>query len=75
MGCTSIPAIRSGESVRTSFGWWKEYLRGRGMQAIRADASWNSEGFYIRQGYEPLGPRPADNARPMRKVLLDERAG
>ena len=50
-------------------------LRGRGMQSIRADASWNSEGFYIRQGYEPLGPRPPADARPMRKILVDERAG
>ena len=50
-------------------------LRGRGMHAIHADASWNSEGFYIRQGYEPLGPRPPDDARPMRKVLLHEPAG
>ena len=50
-------------------------LRGRGSQAIHADASWNSEGFYMRQGYEPLGPRPPNAARPMRKVLLNERAG
>jgi putative acetyltransferase len=44
-------------------------LRARGVRAIRTDASWNSENFYIRQGYEPLGPRPADDARPLRKTL------
>lgn len=45
-------------------------LRARGVDAIRADASRNSEAFYIHRGYEPLGPRPADDARPMRKRLV-----
>ena len=49
----------------------EDVLRRRGVRAIRADASWNSKAFYIRQGYELLGPRPPDDARPMRKRLLD----
>src|SRR5215831_20671863 len=48
----------------------EDVLRGRGISVIRADASWNAEDFYIRCGYEPLGPRPPGDARPMRKHLL-----
>jgi putative acetyltransferase len=50
----------------------EDLLCGRGISVIRADASWNAEGFYIRCGYEPLGPRPPADARPMRKHLLDK---
>ena len=50
----------------------EDVLRGRGTSVIRADASWNAEGFYIRCGDEPLGPRPPADARPMRKHLLDK---
>lgn len=49
-------------------------LRRRGVKAARANASWNSEGFYIGQGFEPIGP-PPDDARPMRKTLLVDYAG
>ena len=49
-------------------------LRARGVQAIRANASWNSENFYMRRGYEPLGPRPPDDPRPMQKRLFDDDA-
>ena len=45
-------------------------LRSRGVRAIRADASWNAEGFYLRHGYEPLGARPPNDPWPMRKVLV-----
>jgi putative acetyltransferase len=45
-------------------------LRQRGVAMVRADASPNSEAFYLRHGYEPIGPRPRHAARPMRKRLL-----
>jgi putative acetyltransferase len=48
----------------------EDALRGRGIAVIRADASWNAEGFYVRYGYEPAGPRPPRDARPMRKHLV-----
>jgi putative acetyltransferase len=32
-------------------------MRTRGIRTIRAEASLNAEGFYLRRGYEPLGPR------------------
>jgi len=50
----------------------EDVLCGRGISVIRADASWNAEDFYIRCGYEPLGPRPPGEARPMRKHVLDK---
>ena len=31
-------------------------MRTRGIRAIRAETSSNAEGFYLRRGYEPLGP-------------------
>jgi len=52
----------------------EDVLRHRGVSVIRVEASWNAENFYIRRGYEPLGPRPPEDARPMRKRLLDEGA-
>lgn len=50
-------------------GLAEDALRQRGIEIVRVDASWNSEGFYRRHGYEFLGPRPPDDARPMRKRL------
>jgi GNAT superfamily N-acetyltransferase len=46
-------------------------LRRRGVCTIRADASLNSVGFYVRRGYEPLGPGSPDARRPVRKSLVD----
>jgi putative acetyltransferase len=40
-----------------------------GIETIYAEASWNAEGFYHRRGYEFIGPRPVNGARPMRKRL------
>jgi putative acetyltransferase len=45
-------------------------MRDRGVEMIRADVSWNAEEFYLRRGYEPTAPRPADGARPLVKRLL-----
>jgi len=47
----------------------EDVLSGRGISVIRADASWNAEDFYVKCGYEPLGPRPPRDARPMGKHL------
>jgi putative acetyltransferase len=44
-------------------------MRGRGIPAIMAEASANAEEFYRRRGYEPVGPRTSEGARPMRKRL------
>ena len=32
-------------------------MRHRGLQAIRLEASWNTEDYYRRRGYEPLAAR------------------
>ena len=50
----------------------EDVLCGRGISEIRVDASWNAEDFYLRCGYEPLGPRPPSDARPMRRHLLSK---
>jgi putative acetyltransferase len=47
-------------------------MRARGTRTIRADASSNAEGFYLRRGYEPDGP-PQGGARPMVKRFSPER--
>jgi putative acetyltransferase len=44
-------------------------LSSSGARTVTLEASWNSEEFYLRRGYEPLTDRPADQARPMRKML------
>ena len=43
-------------------------MRRRGIRTIRAEASLNAEGFYLRRGYEPLGP-PLGAARQIVKRL------
>jgi putative acetyltransferase len=52
----------------------EDLLRARGVRTIRADVSWNAEGFYLRHGYEPVGARPPNEPWPMRKVLVIDAA-
>jgi putative acetyltransferase len=44
-------------------------MRERGILAVRAEASSNAEEFYLRRGYEPIGPRTLEGARPITKRL------
>jgi putative acetyltransferase len=44
-------------------------LRDRGIRAVHANASANAETFYIRRGYEPVGPWTPDGGRPIMKRL------
>ena len=43
-------------------------MRARGIRRISADASSNAEGFYLRRGYEPTGPRRGE-VRQITKLL------
>jgi len=43
-------------------------VRARAMTSMHAQASLNAEGFYIRRGYMPVGPRHAD-VQPITKRL------
>ena len=38
-------------------------MRRRGLQNVQLEASWNTEDYYRRRGYEPVGPRPPDGAK------------
>jgi predicted kinase/ribosomal protein S18 acetylase RimI-like enzyme len=40
-----------------------------GISKARLHASWNAEAFYVRQGYNPTGPRPSDETRIFEKAL------
>jgi putative acetyltransferase len=44
-------------------------MQDRGIPAVRAEASWNAEEFYLRRGYAPCGPRTPEGVRPLRKRL------
>jgi GNAT superfamily N-acetyltransferase len=44
-------------------------IASRGASEACVEASRNAEDFYLRRGWEPTGPRPADGARPMAKRL------
>jgi putative acetyltransferase len=44
-------------------------LRGRDIRTISTEASSNAEGFYLRRGYEPLGPRLPGEAQSLTKRL------
>ncbi len=45
-------------------------LRGRGVEAVRADASSNAKAFYLRRGYRETGPQTPVGAWPIIKQLL-----
>jgi putative acetyltransferase len=46
-------------------------MRGRGVHAVRAEASSNARGFYLRRGYRAAGPQTPEQAWPVTKRLLN----
>jgi putative acetyltransferase len=44
-------------------------MRGRGVDAVRAEASPNAVGFYLRRGYRVTGPRTSTGAWPITRQL------
>ena len=44
-------------------------LRGRGFEAVHADASPNALGFYLRRGYRVTGPKTPVGAWPITRQL------
>jgi len=44
-------------------------MRGRGVDAVRAEASPNALGFYLRRGYRVTGPRTPTGAWPITRQL------
>lgn len=45
-------------------------MRGRGVHAVRAEASSNAKAFYLRRGYWATGPQTPVGAWPITKQLL-----
>ena len=45
-------------------------MRGRGVSAVRAEASSNAKAFYLRRGYRATGPETPVGAWPIAKQLL-----
>jgi len=45
-------------------------MGGRGVDAVRAEASSNAKAFYLRRGYKVTGPQTAVEAWPITKQLL-----
>jgi putative acetyltransferase len=45
-------------------------MRGRGVGAVRAEASSNAKSFYLRRGYRATGPQTPAGAWPVTKQLL-----
>ena len=69
-GLYTDPAF-AGRGIGTQLlGFLEALMRGRGIAAVRAEASANAEGFYHRRGYEPAGPRTPQNALPIGKRLI-----
>ena len=60
----------AGRGIGTELlGLLETLMRERGVQTVSAEASSNSESFYCRRGYEPIGLRTSDGAQPIRKRL------
>jgi putative acetyltransferase len=45
-------------------------MHGRGVDAVRAEASSNAKAFYLRRGYRQTGPQTPVGAWPITKQLL-----
>jgi putative acetyltransferase len=45
-------------------------MRDRQFRSVRAEASSNARGFYLRGGYRAAGPQTPEGAWPMAKELL-----
>jgi putative acetyltransferase len=45
-------------------------IRDREFPSVRAEASANARGFYLRRGYRPAGPQTPKGAWPIAKELL-----
>jgi GNAT superfamily N-acetyltransferase len=50
-------------------GMLESVMRERGVPAVRAEASPNAEAFYLRRGYQAVGVRTPEGARPIMKRL------
>jgi putative acetyltransferase len=48
----------------------EELMRVRGVEAVRAEASPNAVGFYLRRGYRITGPQTPVGAWPITRQLL-----
>ena len=48
----------------------EELMRGRGFEAVRAEASTNALGFYLRRGYRVTGSQTPAGAWPIARQLL-----
>lgn len=60
----------AGRGIGTELlGVLEVFMRERGVLAVRAEASANALGFYLRRGYEPIGPVSPEGARPIIKRL------
>lgn len=60
----------AGRGIGTELlGVLEALMRERGILAVQAEASSNAEEFYFRRGYEPIGPRTPNGARPISKRL------
>jgi putative acetyltransferase len=60
----------AGRGIGTELlGLLEGLMRGRGIPAVRAEASSNAEEFYLRRGYERTDPRTSEGAQPIRKRL------
>jgi putative acetyltransferase len=60
----------AGRGIGTELlGLLEGLMRGRGIPAVRAEASSNAEVFYLRRGYERTGPRTSEEVHPIRKRL------
>jgi putative acetyltransferase len=65
----------AGQGVGTELlGLLEELMCARGIPTAYADASSNSEVFYLRRGYERSRPRTSEGAQPIRKLLQGSHA-
>jgi GNAT superfamily N-acetyltransferase len=51
-------------------GMLEGLIRDREFPSVRAEASSNARGFYLRRGYRATGPQTPDGAWPISKELL-----
>jgi putative acetyltransferase len=65
-----VAAEFAGQGVGAGLlGMLEGLMRGRGIQAVQAEASSNAREFYLRRGYRVTGPQTPKRAWPIEKEL------
>jgi len=69
-GLYAAPEVARQRAAAELLDMLEGLIRDRKFRSVRAKASSNARGFYLRRGYRATGPQTPEGAWPMAKELL-----